>query len=172
MALPKPPRHPLISLPGLAAALALNVGAVYGFEHFLNGISVEPRLPTLVRLVAPPAPVNAVPDTAGTTPADAALATTAPDQPFPAAHIAAGQPAPAYPEAYKGTARTGRVLVDCIFDPSGTPAGCRAAAVQGGQAFADAALAWLNGPTHPVYILAPHSGWAQHQWAVSFKPPA
>jgi hypothetical protein len=172
LALPKPPRHPLISLPGLAAALALNIGAVYAFEHFLNGISVEPRLPTLVRLVAPPAPVRAVAEP-GQPPASSGTAsfTNAADQPFPAARVAAGAPAPTYPDALKGTGRAGRVLVDCVFDPSGAPASCRAAAVEGGKAFADAALAWLNGPSHPIYTVPAHTGWAPHQWVVSFKPP-
>jgi hypothetical protein len=171
LALPKPPRHPLVNLPGLAAALALNVGAVYGFEHFLNGISVQQRLPTLVHM-DPPAPIVPVHALEGTQslPSDPALFANAPTAPFPAATIAAGQAAPAYPAAYAGTGRTGRVLVDCIFDPSGAPASCRAAAAEGGEAFADAALGWLNGPAHPVYKLKPHTGWAQHDWTVDFKP--
>ncbi len=96
---------------------------------------------------------------------------TAPGRGFSPLRIVGGAPAPAYPGSYEDKA--GRVTVDCVIQADGTPIDCRIVAQQGGPAFANETLRWLNGPHHPVYQATMRAGQKQaeeHQWVVSFQP--
>jgi protein TonB len=133
-------------------------------------VPVVPASPTPVAEAAPRTPNPAA---AAVTPGKPSSAAPPSTGAFSALHIIGGDPAPAYPDSYTGTDRAGRVMVDCVIQPNGVPTDCRIVDAQGGAAFANETLRWLNGPHHPVYRPAMRDGQTQreeHQWVVSFQP--
>ena len=93
-----------------------------------------------------------------------------PTRDFSPIAIAGG--APAYPPAYEGEGRTGRVTVSCRITQSGAPAGCHVVASKGGVAFSNAALGWLrSGGVRFAPVLRdgqPQAG--EHSWTMNFVP--
>jgi protein TonB len=74
-----------------------------------------------------------------------------------------------YPPEMEEEQREGSARISCDVDPNGTTSNCRVDSVSGGQAFAQAALAYVK---RARYSPRTHNGVpvaASHQWNIKFK---